>query len=428
MKYVGIMAKRRSSTQELEPGENTISEVRGRRQDDGAYWLDWSYRPLDGSRTKQYRSKGRTIGEARRRAYDKVERMSTAAAATTWTTKDALTDYLELVSRPAIDAARLTDGSRKRYTGVLRYLQGTCPDHEHTSSLADHTIASGARFRPLERCLHEIARLHGPETAHQARSVLGKYVLDQLIRDDLITASPIAGKRIDLSGGHSARRTRGGVALTQEQWNAVVDHLLTLDPADGVKPPKRGMYTLADRIAVRANAIDLTLLQAMTGLRVGEATAITWSMVSFDDKDKTMTLALPPALVKTRRGRMLFITDPAVVDRFRQRRQGSKASHPVIPSPARPAGLWDESQRNKAVKSLYVDLAEALDIDVLRTERSHVWRATINTLTMSAGVPEAIRTAHLGHTAQVSRTHYTDTSNGSVLADSLTQLRSTSQG
>jgi hypothetical protein len=68
-------------------------------------------------------------------------------------------------------------------------------------------------------------------------------------------------------------------------------------------------------------------------------------------------------------------------------------------------------------------MAKDLGIEALKVERSHVWRATVNTLTMAAGVPEAVRTAHLGHTAQVSRAHYTDTSDGALLADAVARIR-----
>lgn len=44
---------------------------------------------------------------------------------------------------------------------------------------------------------------------------------------------------------------------------------------------------------MQANAIDLTILQALTGLRVGEATAITWPMVEFTD-DGEMVLDRSP--------------------------------------------------------------------------------------------------------------------------------------
>lgn len=419
------MARKRSSTRQLDPGDDTISEVKGRRQPDGTFWLDWSYRPLDGSKTRQKRSKGRSIGEARRKAREKLDDLLAVSAQTTWKARDRLTDYIEQVSKESIESARLAESSRQRYLGVLRYLVGDCKDdHQHERSLKNHTITSGTKFRVLEGCLQEIAATHGGETAHQARSVLGKYVLDQLIRDDLIVASPVAGKRIDLSSGKDRERTRGGVALTLEQWNAVIGYLLALDPAEGVQKPKQGMYTLADKVAVKANAIDLTILQALTGLRIGEATTITWRMVEFISD--AMLLHLRPENVKTGRGRTLSVTDTAVVELFRARQaRAGGADEYMIGSPAKPGTTWAPRQRNEAVKALYLAMAEKLGIEHLKVERSHVWRATLNTLTMGDGVPEAVRTAHLGHTSQVSRAHYTDNSDGSLLADSLHRLRTT---
>lgn len=182
------------------------------------------------------------------------------------------------------------------------------------------------------------------------------------------------------------------------------------------------MYTLEDRIAVVANAIDLTLLQTMTGLRVSEATNVDPSMVTCDD-DK-MIFDLPPEITKTKKGRFVHVTDPAVVERLKPRWETARAmGGPLIPSPAKPGVVWDQRQRNEAVKELYVKMAKELGIPALETERSHVWRATLNTLTLVDGVPEAIRAAHLGHTAQVNRRNYTDTRDGALLAQSLAKMR-----
>lgn len=101
-----------------------------------------------------------------------------------------------------INKANLRPRTQERYFGVLNYLVGQCStSHRHRHSFKEQTIGSGTRFRALESCLQEIAELHGSETAHQARTVVEKYILDQMIRDELIPASPIAGKRLDLDGG-----------------------------------------------------------------------------------------------------------------------------------------------------------------------------------------------------------------------------------
>lgn len=67
------------------------------------------------------------------------------------------------------------------------------------------------------------------------------------------------------------------------------------------------------------------------------------------------------------------------------------------------------------MKALYRDVADALDIPLLREVSSHVWRATLNTEWMQRGVPDALRAAFLGHGEDVNRSSYTDTGNTEAL-------------
>ena len=54
---------------------------------------------------------------------------------------------------------------------------------------------------------------------------------------------------LQIMGAQSALMApEGGRALTTAEYDRVLTHLLTLDPAEGVVPPKRGRYTLADRV------------------------------------------------------------------------------------------------------------------------------------------------------------------------------------
>ena len=80
----------------------------------------------------------------------------------------------------------------------------------------------------------------------------------------------------------------------------------------------------------------------------------------------------------------------------------------MIGSPAKPESRWNQRQRSEHTAVLYDQIAEALDIPEMHVERTHVWRATLNSITARDGVPEAVRTAHLGHTSAVNRTRYTD--------------------
>lgn len=418
------MASSRASNSKLAPGEDTIDRAIPKKQVDGTWIVKWSYRPTDGRKPFRPTNKGRTKGEALLRARNKLADLKATGAGSTWKPSDSLEDYVEKVSKPAIEKARLVEASRDRYTSVLKLLVGQCArgDHKHVKALKDHTIHSASRKRALIDCLEEIARLHGPGTAHHARIVLGRYVLDPMETDDLIEVSPIRGRKIDLSGGKAKTRSRGGVALTAEQWNTVIDYLLSLDPAEGLAAPKRGMYTLADKVAVKKNTIDLALLQAVTGMRVGEASAATWGMVSTDGSG-VMVLHLPKVITKTKKGRDVRIADPAVSERLLGRRGDAQDDWPVIGSPAKPYAQWDQRQRSEHTATLYDQIADALDIPELHIERTHVWRATINSITAGDGVPEAVRTAHLGHTAAVNRSHYTDMRDMTPLTDSLRRLR-----
>ncbi|MFV0550449.1 MAG: hypothetical protein ACK5L6_00805, partial [Anaerorhabdus sp.] len=157
--------------------------------------------------------------------------------------------------------------------------------HAHTLALGRRTIDAGTRYDVLEDCLLEIAELHGAETARQARTVLSGYVLKALKRRGLIQGNPIRGEKIDLKANarpHEGRK--GGIAIAEADYHRIVDHLIALDPTEGVEKPKRGRWTLADRIAKRRNVIDLTLLQAGTGLRISEARQA-WRGLFIDDAD-----------------------------------------------------------------------------------------------------------------------------------------------
>ncbi|WP_218221872.1 tyrosine-type recombinase/integrase [Nesterenkonia sp. Act20] len=411
------MSRMRAATTRLDPGQHSIDRVQPRSKD-GVWLLDWSLRLPDG-RLVTKRTQGSSKGEVRRRARQTSSEFLSSANST-WKTTDSLVDYIAAVSKPAIDNARLRESSQKRYSLVLKQLVGDCQAHRHRESLRGHSIASGTTFRTMENALREIAELHGPETAHQARSVLSKYVVAQLKRDNLVSADPIKGESLDL--GPKQPPQRGGKSLSREEYNRVVDHLLSIDPSEGIENPKRGRWKLEDRVAKRRNAIDLTLLQAATGLRIGEATSITWRDVEIADNG-AMQVEVTAAISKTHRGRHVPVLDGRVAARILERRNSSQhQDERVIGSPADPAGAWDGRNCTAAVADLYLLLAEQLDIPLLKTARSHVWRATLNSLLLDS-VPEVVRTAFFGHNAATSRAHYTDLSDTSGMRAAARQLR-----
>jgi len=420
-------ANRRAGTARLEPGQDSIERATPVERD-GTLTLTWNFRPLDGSKLVRKRTQvparaGK--GELRRRARATAAELRTVSESSTWRPKDSLSDYMAKVSRPKIESADLRPNSRRRYLVVLDLLTGRCDDtdHKHADSLKTHTIASGTKFRALEGCLQEIARLHGTESAHQARSVLSKYVLGQLVRDELVAGNPIHGADLDLRGEHRGNGGKRitGQALSRADYRRVLDHLLSLDPAEGVEAPKRGRWTLEDRVAVRRSAIDLTLLQAATGLRVTEATTLTWQEVDVDDSGQMFVTVLED-VSKTHRGRRVPVLDQDVAQRMltRQNEAQSPGAY-VLSSPADETKRWEPRNRDRAVADLYTDLAAKLQIPMLESARSHLWRATLNSLMLD--LPEAVRSAYFGHGAEANRQHYTDTTDVTGMVSAARHLR-----
>ena len=95
--------------------------------------------------------------------------------------------------------------------------------------------------------------------------------------------------------------------------------------------------------------------------------------------------------------------------------------HPVAPdpAPAAPGKEWDLNNAEHAIKKLYHELADALDIPLLNEVSTHVWRATLNTEWLNKGVPEIQRAAYFGHSPEVNRSYYTDLTDISPLVEML---------
>lgn len=355
---------------------------------------------------------GKDKGQVRRRAKAKAEELRKTGGGE-WKSTDLLTDYIDKVSRPAIDKADLSDLTRARYALALRWLIGDCDKHRHKHSLAGHTIGSGIQADPLEALLTEIAQDHGNETAKQCRTVLTKYIIGRLMRSKVIAGNPIGGIRLEeLTGEKKADRTRGGRALSQSQLEAVRDYLLDLDPAEGVVK-KQGRWPLESLIAKRRNAIDQTLLQMATGLRSTEANSITWANVRVDSSG-TMLIHITENAAKAGRPRAVVVLEPLVAQRLLDRRDSAGGKGYVIGSPTDPEKIWEARNRNKAVDELYKELAEALKIEILEHERSHVWRTTLRTL-YEGKASSAVLNAQFGHSQDIAEKHYADVSDLSGL-------------
>lgn len=397
---------RRAASTRLDPGRHSVDRNTPRPKTGGGYVLDWSVR-LHSGELLERRSQGPTVGEVRARARRRAEDLLHQGGARAWKGTNTVRQYVDTVSRPLIESVDLRPNSKTRYLAALDLLLGDCKvaGHAHKAALGTLPLATASRFRALEACLQEVAREHGPETARQARTVCSKYVLQQLIRDDVITGNPLHGVDIDLSAGRPRGRQRGGQALRRDEYEAVLGYLVTLDPAEGIEPPKRGRWSLADRVGRRRQAQELTLLQMATGLRLSEALAVGWSDAT--DTGGVLAVTVSAEVSKTHRARTVPVLVPAVADRLRHRRDAAGGAGRVIEAPAGGAGPWDRANCSKAVAALYQEVAEACGVPLLQTARTHVWRATLNSL-LAGSVPEVQRAAFFGHDAAVNRTAYTD--------------------
>ena len=398
--------KKRASNAKLGPGENSIDRARATKQPDGSYWLRWRLCLPDG-RVKAYRSQGKTVTEARARADETARKALESARNAAWGLDDDLPTYIKQVTLPAIEKARTTKGRDLADNSKLRYRAAA---GQLRDGFKGHTIGSGTRFRVMESVLQDIAQVHGSESARQARNVLGKYVIQQLIRDEVLGGNPLAGMGIDL-GSEKPLPPRPERAMTKDELNSAIDWLLALDPAESLAGPKRGRGGSAAAIAKRRNLIDLALLQACSGLRVGEANALTWDVF---DNSANVTKS------KTHRGRVVPLLFPDVIEHLAKRRALGGAY--VIGSPVDGSKPWDRDHCRKECAKFYPEIGAGIDChEVFDHGRTHLWRETLNSLML--GVPVEVRAAYFGHDSDTNSRYYTDTTDVTPMLTEAKKLR-----
>lgn len=401
---------------QLLPGEHSIYRVTPQTMTNAKgetyYRLGWAVRLHDG-RVLNKQSQGKTKDRARQRALATAAKLL-ADPVTTWQPHDLLTDYMQAVSAPAIDKANLSPRSREKYHRALRYL---------AQGLAGKTIRTAMTYRVLETCLQQIADHHGLATANQVRSTLGTYVTSQLERDQLITASPIAGKRLRLTSSKPKPATSSQKTLTEAEYFAVRDFLVAADVSD-VEAPKQGRWGLDYQIARRKTLYELALLQASTGLRIEEAQQLRWEHVTFNP-DNTLTINVTAEIAKNSKARTVKPLYAGLYDVLAARldRILPQSSWPVFGLPHAPQRVWDYRSLGRANEQFYAYLATQTNVTALGQpgRKTHIWRATLNTLTQNT-LPQEVRAAYFGHTAAVNEAHYTDYTQGGALAPAIDAL------
>ncbi|MBS6365412.1 MAG: tyrosine-type recombinase/integrase [Actinomycetaceae bacterium] len=376
----------------LKPGEDTIKSVTPHKTETG-YELRWRIRDFEG-RLHVKRTQARTVGEARRRAYEKAEQIkrATSGATTTWNLADSITDFLDQEIEPIIKEKRLSEASRARYLEVLAH---------YRRCTIGKSINAATSAASLIKTLKAIASEIGPETARQTRSVVSNYVFGQLIVHQLVPSNPIRGMSFDFL---KAENREDKYYPTQAEWQAFLNYVLADDP-DSPMPGKEGVPQAhkAEAKARHARIIQMTQLQLATGLRASEARQIIWANVT--KVDGTVWVTVPATISKTKVGRTIPVLVPEVGERLIARKGEDDAL--VIPQPTsgRP---WDKAGVHKAVREYYEGVAtKSEELAYLSKVRSHAWRGCLNTITAPHLRPD-IRAAYFGHTEKVNAKAYTD--------------------
>lgn len=393
----------------LQPGENSIDSTKPVRLPNGSYALQWRLCYKDGT-VKKFTTKHKgTIGDLRRKAKKKAAtELERYGKNSKWEPSSRMSDFIRKDVIPAVDeTTKLKERSKKNYQKVLQYL---------ASELEDYTIENAVRPRVLEEAFRKIALEHGTATARQAVKVTSKYVMERLVRDEVIPFNPLRDFTPDLPDHVACHRASGGQALTPDQKERVIDYLLSTDVSEIFAKGKTArQYSREGQRAKQRLVVDATLLQAATGMRISEVRLL--RRKGIEEVDGKLVIDITPEESKTKKGRRILVLDERVEERLRERLLGVDGSPDafVFHAPTASDREWDASNAQKAVRQLYMRLSKNLDIPLLSEARSHVWRTTLNNEWMAAGIPEAYRSAYLGHTGDVNQQYYTDLKDLTVL-------------
>ncbi|WP_165165431.1 site-specific integrase [Corynebacterium qintianiae] len=395
--------KIQASRAKLAPGEDSIERVVDALPPRGPYEAKISVKLWDGV---LYRPtiRARTKGEFRRIAREKRD-IKLASTSTQWTRSAHIDDFITQVSRPVVEQARLRPNTLKRYKLAAVQLE---------LQLKGLAIGEAVKFRTLEHALQTIAATHGAESGRQARTVLSKYILDQLLREGLIDHNPLRGVSIDLGTVKKSSKPSSSKALTDAQYDVVVDHLIARDVTFPMPPGTDRRRTSINKHDL---TVALTLLQAGTGLRISEALALTKSDVTITDTAVSVTVR--PDVSKTHRGRSVPILDTRIEEYWRDRLAGIRHIDPLIPAPGDRSSHWRTDNAVKSSAVLYKDVGAVLGDPAIAEMRSHAWRTVLNNRALARGVSAEVRSAFFGHTEAMNQRAYTDLTDITSMAAAL---------
>jgi integrase len=233
----------------------------------------------------------------------------------------------------------------------------------------------------VDRHLSAVSRKHGNATAKMTRTVLSG-MCGLAVRADALERNPV--------------REASAISTTPKN-----------KPTSLSVPEIRQLlaYLTYDLKALNRDLPDLVGFMAATGLRIGEATAITWDAVNLESGTVEVRGTVVPVKgtgpqfkpePKTEAGNRTLLMPTWCIQMLRHRHQ-KRSSTPTSPTsgldpvfPAPRGGLRDPSNTQ-------ADLKEAFTFAGLPWLTSHVLRKTVATLMDEAGLSARAAADQLGH-------------------------------
>lgn len=399
----------------LQPGENNIDSRRVTGNQKDGYRLQWTVCLNDGRLIKKSTMlKNATMGQVRARAREQAaELLAHSGIRPEWSGSSLISDYIQEVSIEAVKASpQLRQTSKDAHVHKLELL---------SAALKGYCVADAAKPKTLLEKLNYIAQKHGTATAKQCRKVANKWLMQRLVIDGVLTHNPLREATLEITVEHVARqKPKGGVALTSQERSRAIDWMLALDPADPEKTtPKRGHYTQEEVARKRQGIVDMALLQAATGLRIGECRNLAPQDIKRGENGSVL-VHVTPETSKTKKGRDIQVLDDRIAARILRRAEDMerKGQGWLFPSPVS-GTQWDRSNCQKAMTAFVHEVGSECDVPEMTTHGSHIWRASISTLLAEKGVSPEARAAYLGHDIPVNRQFYTASVDTSIVYETL---------
>ncbi|RAL31169.1 site-specific integrase [Rhodococcus sp. AQ5-07] len=281
--------------------------------------------------------------------------------------------------------------------------------------------------RRLDRLLVELAEVHGPTTARQAKTVLSG-VFTLAIRDGAVSRNPVKDVGPVRVPSKTAESPDKGRALMPEELTALLHGLGTSElplPPEGRGKKKVTTKTTrtVSQWAKDVDLIDPITMLAGTGLRRSEMLGLRWA--DYDAEAGTIAVTgrvvrgkgvglIREDVTKTTTSRRVVALPLFAVEMLTRRADGFHPSEDGLIFPSSAGTLRDPDNLN----GQFARVRGVLGFEWVAT---HTFRRTVATLADEAGLSARVGADHLGH-ARVSMTQDVYMARGkthSALADVL---------